>query len=50
MTSLLGATWPSALVALVLIVGLVAVVAMNQRTRKRFHAREQREPGEEPPA
>jgi len=40
MTSLLSITWPSTLVALVLIVGLIGVVLMNQRTRRRFHERQ----------
>ncbi len=50
MTLLLSASWPSALVALVLVAGLAAVVLMNQRTRRRFHERQEadRERGQEP--
>lgn len=48
MTSLLSATWPSTLAALVLIAGLVGVVLLNHRTRRRFHERQQAERSENP--
>ena len=42
-------SWPSALVALFLVGGLIGVVLMNQRSRRRFHERHARRETEQPP-